>query len=428
MAMVKCLVCGAVFEAGVKVCPVCGVGPEHFVPLEETSATPQGTNRRFLVLGGGIAAVSAAQAIREQDPSCSIVMLAGESVPPYARPMLTKGLSGSLDESKLMLHPESWYAEQRIFLLTGEEVTAIDPSAREVHCRSGLTMAYDRLVYALGAQCFVPPIPGSNLPHVTAIRSLADARKVRQEAEQAHTAAVIGGGVLGLEAAWAMQQLGLKVTVMEVAPQLMGRQLDTGTSGTAGAAPGRPGHGRKARRQHHPNHAGSRASGGWLRDPRGDCAGFRGRAGNVQLAQAAGLACGRAVTVDDHMRTSDPDIFACGDCAELNGVNMALWGEAQNQGRTAGTNAAGGDAVCPPESGALVLNALKTTLFSIGDCGKENRTYKVVTRPGKKPDSYARYWFCDGLLRGAILLDDLSPMARITKLMRQNATEEETLA
>ena len=149
---------------------------------------------------------------------------------------------------------------------------------------------------------------------------------------------------------------------------------------------------------------------------------------NVQLAQAAGLACGRAVTVDDHMRTSDPDIFACGDCAELNGVNMALWGEAQNQGRTAGTNAAGGDAVCPPESGALVLNALKTTLFSIGDCGKENRTYKVVTRPGKKPDSYARYWFCDGLLRGAILLDDLSSMARITKLMRQNATEEETLA
>lgn len=109
-------------------------------------------------------------------------------------------------------------------------------------------------------------------------------------------------------------------------------------------------------------------------------------------------------------------------------MNMALWGEAQNQGRTAGTNAAGGDAVCPPESGALVLNALKTTLFSIGDCGKENRTYKVVTRPGKKPDSYARYWFCDGLLRGAILLDDLSSMARITKLMRQNATEEETLA
>lgn len=148
---------------------------------------------------------------------------------------------------------------------------------------------------------------------------------------------------------------------------------------------------------------------------------------NVQLAQAAGLACGRAVTVDDHMRTSDPDIFACGDCAELNGVNMALWGEAQNQGRTAGTNAAGGDAVCPPESGALVLNALKTTLFSIGDAGRKP-DLQGGHRPGKKPDSYARYWFCDGLLRGAILLDDLSPMARITKLVRQNATEEETLA
>ena len=428
MAMVKCLVCGAVFEAGVKVCPVCGVGPEHFVPLEETSATPQGTNRRFLVLGGGIAAVSAAQAIREQDPSCSIVMLAGESVPPYARPMLTKGLSGSLDESKLMLHPESWYAEQRIFLLTGEEVTAIDPSAREVHCRSGLTMAYDRLIYALGAQCFVPPIPGSNLPHVTAIRSLADARKVRQEAEQAHTAAVIGGGVLGLEAAWAMQQLGLKVTVLEVAPQLMGRQLDTGTSALLAQRLAALGMDVKlgANITQITPEAVLLADGTEI--PSEIVLVSAGVRANVQLAQAAGLACGRAVTVDDHMRTSDPDIFACGDCAELNGVNMALWGEAQNQGRTAGTNAAGGDAVCPPESGALVLNALKTTLFSIGDCGKENRTYKVVTRPGKKPDSYARYWFCDGLLRGAILLDDLSSMARITKLMRQNATEEETLA
>ena len=79
MAMVKCLVCGAVFEAGVKVCPVCGVGPEHFVPLEETSATPQGTNRRFLVLGGGIAAVSAAQAIREQDPSLSLIHICSTS-------------------------------------------------------------------------------------------------------------------------------------------------------------------------------------------------------------------------------------------------------------------------------------------------------------------------------------------------------------
>lgn len=108
-------------------------------PWKKHPQRPKEQTGVFWCWAGGIAAVSAAQAIREQDPSCSIVMLAGESVPPYARPMLTKGLSGSLDESKLMLHPESWYAEQRIFLLTGEEVTAIDPSAREVHCRGGLT-------------------------------------------------------------------------------------------------------------------------------------------------------------------------------------------------------------------------------------------------------------------------------------------------
>ena len=194
--------------------------------------------------------------------------------------------------------------------------------------------------WALSALC--RPFQGSNLPHVTAIRSLADARKVRQEAEQAHTAAVIGGGVLGLEAAWAMQQLGLKVTVMEVAPQLMGRQLDTGTSALLAQRLAALGMDVKlgANITQITPEAVLLADGTAI--PAEIVLVSAGVRANVQLAQAAGLACGRAVTVDDHMRTSDPDIFACGDCAELNGVNMALWGEAQNQGRTAGTNAAGG--------------------------------------------------------------------------------------
>lgn len=428
MAMVKCLVCGAVFASGAEVCPVCGVGPEHFVPVEEKPVEQRGTSRRFLILGGGIAALSAAQAIREQDESCSIVMLSQEQVLPYARPMLTKGLSGSLEESKLLLHPESWYEQQRIFLLTGQEVARLDPAAREVRCKSGLTMAYDRLIYALGAQCFVPPIPGSDLPHVTAIRSLDDARKVRRQAAQARSAAVIGGGVLGLEAAWALKQLGLQVTVLEVAPQLMGRQLDAGTS--ALLAQRLTDLGMDARlganiAQITPE-AVCLAGGGQI--PAEIVLVSAGVRANAALAQAAGLSCGRAVTVDRRMRTSDPDIFACGDCAELDGVNMALWGEAQNQGRTAGINAAGGDALCPPENGALILNALGITLFAIGDCGKAGLTYKVVTRSGAEPGRYARYWFSDGRLRGAILYGSLTDMARVTQLVTQSASEEETLA
>ena len=428
MAMVKCLVCGAVFEAGVQVCPVCGVGPEHFVPVEERQERQRGTNRRFLILGGGIAALSAAQAIREQDPTCSIVMLSQEPELPYARPMLTKGLAGSLADDRLFLHPQSWYEEQRIFLLTGQEVIAMDPAAKEVRCKSGLTMAYDRLIYATGAQCFVPPIPGSQLSHVTAIRSLADARKVREQAKQARTAAIIGGGVLGLEAAWALRQLGLQVTVLEVAPQLMGRQLDADTSAlllqrleslNMGVRLGA----NIARITPEAVHLESGEA-----VPADVVLVSAGVRANTALAQEAGLHCGRAVVVDDHMRTSQPDIFACGDCAELNGVNLALWGEAQNQGRTAGINAAGGDAVCPPENGALVLSALETTLFAIGDCGKGGLTYATVTRPGKKPGSYARYWFSDGLLCGAILYGDLAPMAQLTRLVLEKAPEAAVLA
>ena len=425
MSMVKCLVCGAIFEADVEECPVCGVGREQFVPVEAETGSGNATQLRYVILGGGVAAATAAEAIRARDGSGEIVMLCGEPVAPYARPMLTKGLAKGFDRAKLMVHPAPWYEERNIRVMTGETVTDLDLPQRRITCASGLTLTYDRLIYALGARCFVPPIPGSDLPHVTAIRSLADAEKVREQALGSTHAAVIGGGVLGLEAAWELRRLGLEVTVLEVMPQLMSRQLDDLTAQVLARQLAAQGISLKLGAQI------TRITPDQVELQSGESipaqvvivsAGVRA---NTALAQAAGLTCGRGVTVDEGMRTSDPAVFACGDCAELNGVNLALWSEAMGQGKTAGANAAGDSAAYHGENAPMTMSALGLSLVSMGDCGKGEGPYEVVERPGADELHGCRYWFREGRLCGAILLGEMGKLRTVAKLLDSGASVHE---
>lgn len=220
--LVKCLVCGAVFEDGVSVCPVCGVGPENFVPFtEEEKSFHRDTEEIFLILGGGAAGLNAAEAIRERNSTASIVMATNEEILPYSRPMLTKSMLGENNREQLLVHDAPWYEENRILTLTGKTAERIDPEAREVTFSDGIRLKYDKLVYALGSECFIPPIPGHEKPQVIAIRRITDTEKVGALLPQTKHAVVIGGGVLGLEAAWELKKAGLEVTVLELAPQLM---------------------------------------------------------------------------------------------------------------------------------------------------------------------------------------------------------------
>lgn len=176
--LVKCLVCGAVFEDGVSVCPVCGVGPENFVPFtEEEKSFHRDTEEIFLILGGGAAGLNAAEAIRERNSTASIVMATNEEILPYSRPMLTKSMLGENNREQLLVHDAPWYEENRILTLTGKTAERIDPEAREVTFSDGIRLKYDKLVYALGSECFIPPIPGHEKPQVIAIRRITDTEK-----------------------------------------------------------------------------------------------------------------------------------------------------------------------------------------------------------------------------------------------------------
>ena len=301
---------------------------------------------RYLILGGGIAALSAAKAIREHDRSGLIVMISGESALPYYRPALTKQLLGDISAQDIAIKPAIWYDApgRDIVTLTGRTVTAIDTQKKTVALADGNVFSYDKLVYALGARCFIPPFEGSDRPNVIAIRTADDAARVRKIAQTAKTAVVIGGGVLGLEAAWSLQQGGLSVSVVEFDARVMSRQVDADTSERIA----------RAMKDHgvdlytSASTAKADDAGLHLTDGRTLPADLvivsAGVRANAEIAAAAGIQVDRKIIVDDHMRTSAPDVYAAGDCAAC-GMSYALWAEAAEMGEAAGINAAGGDAV-----------------------------------------------------------------------------------
>ena len=427
-SLVKCLVCGEIFDSSLEICPVCGVGPENFVPVEtEETSYRRDTQKLYAVLGNGAAGVAAAKAIRERDKTGSIYMISNEEYPAYNRPMLTKSLVAGLDADQIAIQDASWYEEQNICQILGKEVVSVDTKEKEIHTSDGAKFRYDSLIYALGAESFVPPIPGSDLPEVAVIRRLSDTKKVAELLEKTTDAVVIGGGVLGLEAAWELKKARCRVTVLELAPRLMSRQLDEGAGKmleSIGQAQGIEirtgvtieaieGEGRVA---------GVRLGGGEVIPAQLVIVSCGVRA-NTKIAEEAGISVERSVVVDSRMQTNVEGIFACGDCAQYEGLNYAIWPQAVEEGKIAGANAAGEALEYLPSPAALTFHGMSTTLFAIGDNGSNpNLIYRTVEFQDVSRKQYEKYYFRNNRLCGVILIGDTGKMAELSEAVAHRAS------
>ena len=422
-SLVKCLVCGAIFDSSIEVCPVCGVGKENFVPDEgDSAAISNNTDDKYLILGGGIAALEAARAIRTRDKTGAITILSDEQHLPYNRPMLTKALLADMTEEQILVEPQSWFDEQNITFVQGMKVKSINPAEKSVVCGDDVILVYDKLIYALGARSFIPPTPGADQEHVVAVRTLEDVAKIRSLRPSVKHAAVIGGGVLGLEAAWSLSKAGLKVTVLEFAPKIMQRQLsgeasdfltglieETGIAVLTGAET-----------------AEIRRDSLLLKDGREIPAELvimsTGVRGNVEIAKEAGITVNRSIVVNERMETNIPGIYAAGDCAEFGGINYALWSQSVGQGKTAGANAAGDDLSYETVDGALSFNGMNTSLFSVGDNGKDPvKPYRTVEIRDARKRQYEKYTFLNNRLTGVILIGDTSRLGELSVKVKEHA-------
>jgi nitrite reductase (NADH) large subunit len=419
----KCDVCGYVHEGEEppETCPVCGVGPEDFSLLEVVAESAgEGAAGRILILGGGIAGLTAAEYARRASTEATITLVSKEPDPPYYRLNLTRLLAGEITEEGLPLHPPEWYEAQRIELVYGEAVE-LNREKATVRLSDGAELPYDRLILAMGAHPFVPPFPGTGLQGVLVQRTLEDTRALLAAIKTAQRAVVIGGGLLGIEVAGALNRHGLGVTVLEGYGWLLPRQLARPAGELLGKFIGSMGVEVRCGVTVKEIRGDRQVRGVLLADgeelPADLVVINTGIRPSCHPAQQAGLAMNKGVLVDDRLATSDAAIFAAGDLAEHQGTLYGIWPTAYAQGVVAGTNAAGGTAEFRPMSPSRRLKILDIDVVSIGTFDPPDETYQIVEQSGE--NTYIRLVCRDGVIVGANLIGTTNLSGRLGEAIEQ---------
>ncbi len=288
------------------------------------TAPAVGTRQHLVVIGNGMAGCRAVEELLARDGARFRVTIFGaEPHVNYNRIMLSPVLAGEKTFDEIVIHGRDWYEINGIELVAGDSVTAIDREARTVTVASGRTVSYDKLLIATGSDPFIIPVPGKDLPGVISFREMKDVDAMLAAAERGGDAVVIGGGLLGLEAAHGLTLRGMKVTVLHLMPTLMERQLDEAAGWLLKSELESRGQTILTGADTAEILGTDHVEGVKLKDGRVIPASLVVMAVGIRpstaLARAAGLAVGRGIQVDDHMVTSDPDVLAVGECVEHDG-------------------------------------------------------------------------------------------------------------
>lgn len=489
----RCNVCGYVHHGPQPpdICPVCGVDSSFFEPTStptptsqttpsDAAATPAHESERIVVIGGGIAGLTAALKARRISPDALIWLVYQEPELPYYRLNLTRFLAGQITEAELSLHPASFFADNNITVVHACAVS-IDRIARSVRLQymqykdgtehtanntgqNDSTLGYERLVLATGSHPFLPPIPGvimqipaqkpgqeqrleapSSSMHrsgVYSLRTLDDAREIRKLAAGKGRCVVVGGGLLGLETAGALQTHGCQVTVIEGFEWLLPRQLakpaaqmlqkhlqSLGIRVLCSSRVQRLVSDRQVDGNADGNDNTLPVTHVVLQDGTELPVDFvvlaTGVRPNASLARDCGLEVNRAVVVNDYMETSDPRIFAAGDVAEHHEGVPGIWPVALAQGAIAGANAAGARERYLGVPRTSQLKVLDITILSIGHFEAPDASYEVLE--DATDNRYVRVVARDNKLVGANLFGDTTIASTLATMLRQTVESGEDI-
>lgn len=410
----KCTVCGEIIKSSEvpAICPVCGVDSNYFIKLEKSDVSFSSTEyQKFIVIGSSAAGMTAIEEIRKRNNVCDITLISKEPVYGYYRPQLSKILGQDIDYNKIFMKDYDWFKSNNIEVMLDKHVVEINNREKTVLLNTGLIKEYDKLIIAIGAECFMPPIAGNNKEGVFTLRYLKDATDIKEYAKNVKTATVVGGGVLGLETAWELKKLGLDVTVVELASRILPRQLDETASKILEKIILETGVKLIMDDSVNEITGDNKVTGLKLKSGKAletelvvVSAGVRA---NVKIADDIGININRAIVVNDKMKTNISDIYACGDCCEFNGINYALWSEAIEQGKTAGINAVGDVSVYNSIVPSTTSNIFNTSIFSVGDVGTNpNEHYDSKEDKDTANNAYQKLFYKDNVLVGAILIGD----------------------
>ncbi|TXG82743.1 MAG: NAD(P)/FAD-dependent oxidoreductase [Sphingomonadales bacterium] len=378
---------------------------------------------KLVVVGNGMAGCRAVEEILAREPNkFHIVIFGAEPRVNYNRIMLSPLLAGEKSFEDIVINGHDWYADNGIDLIVGDPVVSIDRVAKTITARSGRVEAYDKLLLATGSDPFIIPVPGKDLPGVVTFRDMDDVGAMLEAANRGGDAVIIGGGLLGLEAAHGLTRRGMKVTVLHIMPTLMERQLDESAGWLLKQALEARGQSILTQADTAEIYGDGRVQGVRLKDGREIPASLVvmavGIRPNTALARAADLAVGRGVHVDDHMVTSDADILAVGECVERAGLCYGLVAPLWEMCR-----ALADGLVASPSGyqGSVTSTKLKVSgidVFSAGDFSGGEGTEDIVLRDAAR-GVYKRVIIRDSRLVGAVLYGDTTDGAWYFDLLRR---------
>lgn len=391
----------------------------------ETGASPR--KMKLVVVGNGMAPGRALENLFETTPAGSfdVTIFNAEPRVNYDRIMLSPVLSGEKTYQEIVIHGDGWYMKHGVTLYKGHKVVAIDRAKKSVTSAQGVTVAYDKLLIATGSVPVVIPVPGKDLAGVLTYRDLDDVQAMLLAAKSRGRAVVIGGGLLGLEAAVGLKEQGMDVTVVHLMPTLMERQLDRPAGHLLQKAI-------EARGIKVVTKANTKAI---IGDKRVEALeledGTRipcelvvmavGIRPNVQLAKDAGLDVKRGILVDAGMRTSDPDILAVGECVEAHGQVFGLVAPLYEMAGVVAAQLSGDSrAAFSPSAVATKLKVTGINLFSAGDFADGKDRDEIVLRDAAR-GIYKRLVLQNDRLVGIVLYGDTADGAWFFDLLRKGA-------
>lgn len=364
----------------------------------------------LVIVGKGMAATRLVDELSQRALGrYSIAVIGAEPRLAYNRVLLSPLLAGEIGEPEIELKPAAWWQARGVSMLYGKPVTRLNRAAQSVTLADGLTLPYGKLVLATGSKPLKPPFPGGELPGVATFRDTADVEAMRGYAERGARVVVIGGGLLGLEAAYGLARAGGKVTLLHLVDRLMERQLDAEGAGLLAAAMAQRGIAVRLNASTKGFVGRDKVEAVELADgsliPTDLVVIAIGVRPNIDLADNAGIATNRGIVVNDHLASDDRSIFAIGECAEHRGQVYGLVEPAYEQARVLATRLAGKEA---SYSGSLLSTNLKVSgvgVFSAGEFEAGDGAEVMVLRD-PSAGVYRKFVLREGRLAGCVLVGD----------------------
>ena len=374
---------------------------------------------RYVIIGGSAAAIGCIEGVRSVDKTGEIILITGETEWNYSRPLISYLLEGKTTRDKMWCRPDSFFTRNGVTVKAGVLATALDAGDRTVRLSTGERLAYDRLLAATGSRPFVPPILGlETVERTFCFQTLSDASALAEALRPESRVLILGAGLTGVKCAEGIRGLCAQIAIADLAPRVLPAVLDDTAAAMVQARMEEKGV------RFYLNDSAAAFRGNTARLQSGTELEFDvlvtavGVRPNTQLVADAGGAVDRGILVDGRCATTLPDVYAAGDCAQgydaVSGEKrmLPLWPNAVLQGETAGINMAGGRA---DYTQGIALNASGMFGLHMVTAGSYEGESFTVQRDG----SYKRLVTADGVLKGVIMVGDVSRAGIYTDLIRK---------